>query len=170
MVDNASRPIAYKCPSCRAKLESVAELGGKEDKCPQCGATCLVPMTRQQRAEERQRREQERQEASHRQWEEQVKAVQEKYCAACGIPIHFGAYTSKGHVLCHGCRQQAERATAWAERATVRRELGLPDKPSDAPRSPLAVALALWFIFGILVILVVLLSQMVGLLSQMHVY
>ena len=163
MVNNATRPITYKCPSCRAKLESPAELGGKEDKCPQCGATCLVPMTRQQRAEERQRREQERQEASHRQWEEQVKAVQEKYCAACGIPIHFSAYTSKGHVLCHGCRQQAERAT-------VRRELGLPDKPSDAPRSPLAVALALWFIFGILVILVVLLSQMVGLLSQMHVY
>ena len=48
--------ITYKCPSCRAKLESPAELGGKEDTCPICGTTCPVPMTRRQRAEDRERK------------------------------------------------------------------------------------------------------------------
>ncbi len=50
MVNNATRPIAYKCSSCGVKLESPAELGGKEDKCPLCNHICTVPMTKQQRA------------------------------------------------------------------------------------------------------------------------
>ena len=51
-----AQTITYKCSSCRAKLESPAELGGKEDTCPICGTTCPVPMTRRQRAEDRERK------------------------------------------------------------------------------------------------------------------
>lgn len=40
-----TRTIKYKCPSCHTRLESPVEFGGKEDQCPVCGKTCIVPKT-----------------------------------------------------------------------------------------------------------------------------
>lgn len=40
--------IRYKCTQCGADLESSDELGMGSDKCPACGATCVVPMSKAQ--------------------------------------------------------------------------------------------------------------------------
>ena len=35
--------IRFRCPQCRAKMESPLSLAGESDKCPQCGCECPVP-------------------------------------------------------------------------------------------------------------------------------
>lgn len=38
--------IRYKCPKCRATLESPRSMAGQPDRCPMCGQVCLVPARR----------------------------------------------------------------------------------------------------------------------------
>jgi len=40
--------IQYTCENCGAEVESPDEMGGGEDRCPDCGATCHVPLSKAQ--------------------------------------------------------------------------------------------------------------------------
>ena len=69
------RRLRYKCPQCRASLDNSDDMGGKEDVCPKCGRKHRVPLTAEQKVQEKLRLRSERERhrrAKDREAEQQV--------------------------------------------------------------------------------------------------